>query len=110
MSELHGLQTRIEDIRALDAEVLAISADPVEQGRGVVEQLQLDYAVLSDPGLVAIDAYGLRHVGGGLDGDIARPAVYVLDRDGRVVWRDLTENWRVRVRPQQLIDVLAGVP
>jgi peroxiredoxin len=57
-----------------------------------------------------IDAFGLRHVDGGMEGDIARPAVLVFDRDGRVVWRHLTDNWRVRVRPDQLLEVLAGIP
>ena len=33
-----------------------------------------------------------------------------LDRQGNVAWYDLTENWRVRPRPQQLLDELARIP
>ena len=47
---------------------------------------------------------------GGLDGDIARPATFILDREGTIVWRDLTENWRVRVRPERLIEQLRALP
>lgn len=41
---------------------------------------------------------------------IARPAVFVLDRDGNVAWQDLTENWRVRVRPDQVLEQLDRLP
>jgi len=92
------LQSRIADLRAAGAEVLAVCIDSVEQNAKVVDKLQLDYPILSDSELIAIDRFGLRHEEGEmLEGkDIARPAVFVLDRDGIVRWRALTDNWRVR--------------
>ena len=33
----------------------------------------------------------------------------VIDADGIVRWRNLTENWRVRVRPDSVIKALAGL-
>ena len=48
MSELQGLQSRIHDIRAAGADLIAISVDSVEDNRRVVEKLGLDYRVLSD--------------------------------------------------------------
>jgi hypothetical protein len=57
-----------------------------------------------------IDRFGLRHRKGGLDGDIARPAIFILDREGRVAWRELTDNWRVRARPDRLLEELAAIP
>lgn len=94
--------------------MLAISVDDVERNREVAEAYSPDLRVLSDPGLAAIDAYGVRHRGGGFEGDIARPAVFLVDRDGRIAWRELTENWRVRPRPDELLAELsrlnAGAP
>jgi len=104
------LQSRLTEIHELDAEVLAISVDPPEHSREIVAAYGLEFPVLSDPSLVAIDAFGVRHPGGGLDGDIARPATFILDREGAIVWRDLTENWRVRVRPERLLDELRRLP
>jgi len=72
----------------------------------MANDLELEFRVLSDPDLAAIDAFGLRHEAGGPWGDIARPATIILDRGGNVVWRDLTENWRVRPRPDELLTVL----
>lgn len=111
MSELQGLQARLEDIRRLDGEILAISADRSEDLRQLAESQGLDYRLVSDPELKVIDAYGLRHVGAGMgeSSDIARPAVFVLDREGRIVWRDITDNWRVRVRPESILEQLAAI-
>jgi peroxiredoxin len=111
MSELHGLQLRASDFEAAGAKLVAVSVDSVEQNRGVAEKVGLSFPVLSDPDLVAVDAFGLRHPGGnpfpepGRSADIARPAVYVID-GGVIRWRDLTDSYRVRVDPD---DVLAAL-
>ena len=34
----------------------------------------------------------------------------LLDREGAVAWRHLTENWRVRVRPEQVLEQLSQIP
>jgi peroxiredoxin len=73
----------------------------------VVDKLDLNYPILSDSDREVITAYGLVHPGASIDGsDIARPATFVIGPDGRVVWRNLTENWRVRVRPDTVIDAV----
>ena len=110
MSELQGLQSHLDEIRGLDGEVLAITVDPVERNAEMAEMLGYEFAILSDPGLEVIDAYGVRHDDGGIEGDIARPAVFVLDRSGRVVWKDLTDNWRIRVRPEKIVEQLSRIP
>ena len=89
---------------------MAISVDGVDDNRGVVDKLDLGFAILSDPGARTADAYGVLHESGGIGGvDIARPATFVIGPDGRVRWRSLTENWRVRVRPDAVIDALADL-
>ncbi len=89
---------------------MAISVDSPEQTRPIVAAHGFGFPLLSDPHGRALDAFGVRHVGGGMDGDIARPAVFVVDREGRVVWRELTDNWRVRVRPDQILRVVDQIP
>ncbi len=107
MSELQGLQSRISDFEAQGIQLIAISPDSVEQNRQVAEWLDLDFPILSDSMLTATDAFRLRHAdaapGGG---DLPRPATYIIE-SGRIVWRDLTDNWRVRPRPDQLLAAIA---
>ncbi len=106
------MQSRIADFRSTDAKIFAICTDPVEKNAEVVDQLQLDYAILSDPELIAIDRFDLRHKGGNPmeSKDIARPAVFVLDRNGVVQWRSLTDNYRVRVRSETVLEQLRAIP
>ena len=107
MGELQGLQSRYREFRARGADVLAISTDSVEKNAEVAANVGLSYRVLSDPELHAVDAFGLRHAGAGIDGhDIARPATFVIDERGIIRWRNLTSDYRVRPRPD---DVLAQV-
>jgi hypothetical protein len=35
--------------------------------------------------------------------DIARPAEFLVGRDGVVRWRNLTEDLKVRARPEELL-------
>jgi len=98
------------EIRALDGEILAISSDPPERSGEIAEAYGIEFGLLADPDLRVIDAFGLRHENGGIGGDVARPATFILDRQGRIVWRDLTENWRVRPRLDELLAVLEGLP
>jgi peroxiredoxin len=112
MSELHGLQLREKEIEASGAKLVAVCVDPPERNREVAERLSLGFPILSDPGLVAIDAFGLRHAGGnpfesGAAADIAHPATYLIE-GGVVRWRDLTNNYRVRTDPQRVLDALAA--
>jgi len=104
------LQSRLSEIRALDGDVLAVSVDAPEQSAEIVEAYGLEFPVLSDPQAGVIRQYGILHPDGGLDGDIARPAVFIIDRDGRVVWRELTDNWRIRVRPGRILEELRKIP
>ena len=105
------MQSHIQAIHEADAEVLAICVDPVDENRKVVKKLKLEFPILSDPDLVAIDGYRLRHEGASMEGgDVARPAVFILDRRGVVQWRDVTDNWRVRVRPETVLEQLSAIP
>ena len=35
--------------------------------------------------------------------DVARPAEFLLDRNGIVRWRNLTEDYRVRARVEEIL-------
>lgn len=49
--------------------------------------------------------YDLVHQGAGADGeDIARPAEFLVDSSGTVRWLNLTGNYWVRARPEQILE------
>ena len=105
MSELQGLQSRIQDFRTAGFQVIAVCPDTIEQNSRVARRLKLDFPILSDGDLTVTKALGLLHEKGGMEGqDVPRPATYLID-SGVIEWRDLTDNWRVRIHADELLVV-----
>src|SRR5262245_66261154 len=102
MFELQGLQLRKDDFDRRNTAVLAVVVDPVEQNAAVVRDAGLGYHVLADPQLATIDAYGVRYDRSG-EPSIARPATFLIGADGVIRWRDLTENYRLRPKPDSIL-------
>jgi peroxiredoxin Q/BCP len=101
----------MDEIRALDGEVVAISIDTPQQSKKLATKKRLDFSLLSDPDAKVIELFGLRHPEANPFGeaDIARPATFILDRNGQVAWKIIPDNWRIRIRPETLIDQLARI-
>jgi peroxiredoxin len=63
------------------------------------------FTFLSDPNAEVIRRYDLVHAGAGENGhDIARPAEFLVDTTGTVRWVNLTENYWIRARPEDILD------
>jgi peroxiredoxin len=98
----------MDDFRRRGARVVAVVVDPVSKNAEVARRLGLEFPILADPDLTVIDRFGLRHAGGIPGADIARPATFVLDGEGVVRWRDLTENYRIRPHPDDVLRAIDG--
>jgi peroxiredoxin len=84
---------------------VAISVDSPEESQNLREQSGYTFTFLSDPKAEVIRRYDLLHAGAGENGrDIARPAEFLVDRSGVVRWVNMTENYFVRARPEQIME------
>jgi peroxiredoxin len=84
---------------------VAISVDSSEESRNLRDQSGYTFTFLSDPNAEVIRRYDLIHAGAGEGGrDIARPAEFLVDSSGVVRWVNMTENYWVRARPEQIIE------
>jgi peroxiredoxin len=78
--------------------------DTPEQSRDLCQNAGYTYTFLSDPKAEVIRRYDILHPGAGDNGqDIARPAEFLLDSSGVIRWVNLTEDFRVRARAEQMI-------
>ena len=82
----------------------ALSVDPPDVSKTFAEKIASDgkgaisFPILSDPDHKIIDAYGLRdpaYAGQQFNG-IPHPAVYVIDKTGKVAWVKIESNYRER--------------
>jgi len=87
--------------------VVAVSVDTNEESARLAEGLGLEFPILSDVQEEAIRTWGLVHEnakpGGGA---ISRPAIFLVEPDGTISWRRLPDDYRVRLRPEDVLEVL----
>lgn len=98
MRELVELADRKEAFDRLGVAVYAIAQQPVEKLTSLQEDLGQGVTLLSDPEGVAIRAFGMSERFG-----LARAGSFLLDREGRVSYRWLSENYRKRPDPEEIL-------
>ncbi|MBA2704271.1 MAG: peroxiredoxin family protein [Blastocatellia bacterium] len=93
-----------------NVKVYAISVDPPEVSKDFAKKIasdgkgEVNFPILSDPEHRIIDAYGLRdpaYQGTKFYG-IPHPAVYVIDKTGKVAWAKIESNYRERPINQEI--------
>lgn len=96
----------MEQFKQAGIRPVAISVDSPEVSRNFAQQAGYTFTFLSDQNVDAIRRYDLVHAGAGENGhDIARPAEFLVDSSGVVKWVNLTENYWVRARPEDVLEV-----
>lgn len=87
-----------------NVKLYAISVNPPDVSKSFAEKIASDgkgavnFPLLSDPEHKVIDAYGLRdpaYEGQKVYG-IPHPAIYVIDKTGKVAWAKIESNYRER--------------
>ena len=87
-----------------DVKLYALSVDPPDVSKDFAEKIasdgkgKINFPLLSDPEHKSVDEYGLRdpaYEGQKVFG-IPHPAVYVIDKQGKVAWSKIESNYRER--------------
>jgi peroxiredoxin len=93
-----------------NVKLYAISIDPPDVSKTFAEKIASDgkgavsFPLLYDPDHKIIDTYGLRdpaYEGQKVYG-IPHPAVYVLDKSGKVAWAKIEANYRERPTNEEI--------
>jgi peroxiredoxin len=99
LAELRSLLQKDEPVR-----LYAVSIDSPEETKEFENKIAADgrgaigFPLLSDPDHRVIDGYGLRdpaYTAQKFDG-VPYPTVYVIDKDGRVAWAKVSQDYRQR--------------
>lgn len=101
---MRGFEQRINEFHQRGVEVIAISVDSPAESQKLCQSRGYTFPFLSDPKAETIRQYGVVHPKGGEEGrDIARPAEFLVDATGTIRWENLTEDIRVRARPELVL-------
>ncbi len=79
-AQLDNLQSNLKAFQDYDAEILAISSDPIEKARKTFGEHGLSFSVLPDEQLKIINQFGVPNV----KRNIAWPSVFIIDKAGIV--------------------------
>ena len=86
--QLPEIQQRIEDFEAADAVVMGVSVDSHWTNAAFARTLGLTFPLLSDWKREASAAYGVLRPEAGYSGR----ASFLVDKQGRILWREVSEN------------------
>lgn len=103
---MRSYQQNLEKFTARGVTLVAVSVDPEDVTRKLSEKQGYTITFLSDTKAEVIRRYDLLHAGGFGGADIARPAEFLLDADGKVLWLNLTESYKVRSRAEEILKVM----
>jgi len=91
MSQLREFAQHAGEFEQAKARLLAISVDDQEHAHLAWDKkADRQFTILSDPGARVIRQYGLLHPQGYEDNDIAIRTTFVIDENGRELWRKVS--------------------
>ena len=92
-----------EDIKALNAEVLAVSTDNLADSQWVIDNVGLTFPILYDPEVTTIADYGVFNL---LGDELAASATFIIDMDGVIRWFHAAEDLEDQVPTSTVLEQL----
>ena len=80
--------------------------DSVERSQKLASEHALTFPLLSDAKLEAAQAFGVVDAAN----EISWPSIFLLDGEGRVVWRSLAQTYKVRASPEVILEAADALP
>ncbi len=98
----------------LGVRITLISPQSHQKSKNHAKRVGMDYDFLVDVNNQAAKTLGILHENGlptgfqvlGYETDVPKPTTFVLDENGKVIFADLTTNYRLRTRPEDIITAL----
>lgn len=124
--QLKALQSRLADIHALGAQLLAISPQVPDGSLSKNEIDEMDFIILSDQDAKIASQYGvawkvpefiaehmkidrgldLESINNGNGSILPIPATFIIGKDGIILWRFVDVDYRTRSEPEDIIKAL----
>ncbi len=95
-----------EDIKALNAEVVAISVDDLAGASDIVGKVGIPFPVLYDPSQQVPEAYRVFNL---LGDNVATPSTFVVDQNGVIAWKYVANSISDRPPTSIILDQLGDL-
>lgn len=114
MAQVRELADQCREFQQRGVTVILISPQPQNKSVKLAKRLGTPFRFLVDPGGQAARKLGIGHIGGlplglqvfGYNTDTVLPTVIVTDKNGKIVFVDKTENYRMRPELEDLLEAM----
>lgn len=114
MAQIREVAADYRRLQARGVEVYLVSPQPQDHSRSLAERFEAPMRFLRDTDNRTAARLGILAKGGlpmgmqalGYDSDVPMPTVLITAPGGRIVYSDLTDNYRVRPEPAEFIQAL----
>ncbi len=114
MAQIKEVAAQYRQIEQLGARVALVSPQPHAFTRNLAKKFEVAFEFFTDEGNRAARKLGIANDYGvpmgmqmlGYDSETVLPTVIVTDANGRILWVDETDNYRVRPEPETFLAVL----
>ena len=115
-AQVKELEKFEKEFDALGVRITLISPQSHQKSRNHAKRVGIDYDFLVDVNNTAAKKLGILHEHGvpkgfevlGYETNVPKPSTFVLDENGKVIFADLTTNYRLRTKPEDIIAALKG--
>ena len=107
-AEMCALRDSIDQLRDLGANVIGISVDGPHANNAFVQNRHLNFPVLSDYKRNVINRYGIvmKDLGSLKDYNAAKRSVFILDEEGKVIYRWVSDSPAVEPNYNEIKEAL----
>jgi peroxiredoxin len=115
MAQVGEIAARWREVESLGAQVVLVSPQNEQHTRSLAARHRVAFRYFQDAGLEAARRLGIVNLDGtpagmiGYESDTVLPTLVITDSEGRIVYADQTDNYRVRPTLDSVLDVLRSV-
>jgi len=116
MAQIKEIAAQYQELARRGVAIVLISPQPHANSQSLAARFDVAFHYMVDPDNRAAEQLGIAAPGGlpagmevlGYDSDTVLPTVVITDAEGRIIFADQTDNYRVRPEPETFLAVLDG--
>jgi peroxiredoxin len=114
MAQIKEVAKSYQELSSKGCKVALISPQPEKNTKALADKFNVPFLFLTDKGNSVAKSFGLEMKNGlpagmemfGYDKDTVYPTVIITDVNGRIIYNDFTNNYRIRPEPEEFITIL----
>ncbi|MCC1484113.1 peroxiredoxin family protein [Winogradskyella immobilis] len=117
MAQIKEVASQYQELEKRGVSMILVSPQPHKNSEDLAKKFNVGFHFLTDYKNKAAKQLGILHANGipagfqvmGYDSDTVLPTVVITDASGKIIFADLTDNYRIRPEPETFLSVLAKI-